>query len=123
MSFLAAILEIVPGIEDRPHIRRSGIMTKRLYFGNLSWDVTDDELTNAVAPYGNVVSARVVTDRETGRSRGFGFVEVEEADAQSVIEAMNGLTLNGRVLTVNEARERTERPSFGGQRGGGRRRF
>ena len=65
---LIATLGIVPGIEDRPHIRRSGIMTKRLYFGNLSWDVTDDELTNAVAPYGNVVSARVVTDRETGRS-------------------------------------------------------
>ena len=100
-------------------------MTKRLYFGNLSWDVTDDELTNAVSPYGNVVSARVITDRETGRSRGFGFVEVEEADAQSVIEAMNGLTLNGRELTVNEARERPERQSFGGPRGGGggRRRF
>jgi RNA recognition motif-containing protein len=97
-------------------------MTKRLYFGNLSWDVTDEELTDAVSQYGNVVSARVVTDRETGRSRGFGFVEVQESDAQGVIEAMNGLTLNGRVLTVNEARERTERPAYGSQRGG-RRRF
>ncbi|HHY11170.1 MAG TPA: RNA-binding protein [Firmicutes bacterium] len=98
-------------------------MTKRLYFGNLSWDVTDDELSNAVAPYANVISARVVTDRDTGRSRGFGFVEVEEADADNVIEAMNGSTLSGRVLTVNEARERPQRPSFGNQRGGGRRRF
>ncbi|MGI6627008.1 MAG: RNA recognition motif domain-containing protein [Bacillota bacterium] len=97
-------------------------MTKRLYFGNLSWDVTDEELTDAVSQYGNVVSARVVTDRETGRSRGFGFVEVQESDAQGVIEAMNGLTLNGRVLTVNEARERAERPAYGSQRGG-RRRF
>ncbi len=96
-------------------------MTKRLYFGNLSWDVTDTDLTNAVTPYGNVISARVVTDRETGRSRGFGFVEVEQADAEGVIEAMNGLTLNGRVLTVNEARERANRPSFGNQRGGRRR--
>ncbi len=98
-------------------------MTKRLYFGNLSWDVTDDELSNAVAPYGNVISARVVTDRETGRSRGFGFVEVEESDADSIIEAMNGLNLSGRVLTVNEARERAPRPSYGNHRGGGRRRF
>ncbi|MGI6665960.1 MAG: RNA recognition motif domain-containing protein [Bacillota bacterium] len=95
-------------------------MTKRLYFGNLSWDVTDDDLTNAVAQYGRVISARVVTDRETGRSRGFGFVEVDEADAQKVIDSMNGMSWYGRNLTVNEAREREQRP-FGGPRGDRRR--
>jgi RNA recognition motif-containing protein len=89
--------------------QRSGRVTKRLYFGNLSWSVDDTELTNAVAQYGRVISARVVTDRETGRSRGFGFVEVEEDDAQTVIDSMNGLEWNGRPLTVNEAREREDR--------------
>jgi RNA recognition motif-containing protein len=93
-------------------------MTKRLYFGNLGWDVTDEDLTNAVTQYGKVVSARVVTDRETGRSRGFGFVEVEDADAQNVITSMNGMTYHERPLTVNEAREREERGFGGGGRGG-----
>lgn len=93
-------------------------MTKRLYFGNLSWGVTDDDLANAVSQYANVVSARVITDRETGRSRGFGFVEVDETDAQNVIDALNGFEMDGRVLTVNEARERE---SFGGR--GDRRRY
>jgi len=91
-------------------------MTKRLYFGNLSWDVNDEELAQTAAQHGRVVSARVITDRETGRSRGFGFVEVEDADAQKVIDALNGAQWYGRNLTVNEAREREER-SFGG--GGG----
>lgn len=90
-------------------------MTKRLYFGNLSWDVTDADLESVVTQYGKVLSARVVTDRETGRSRGFGFVEVEEADAQKVIDAMNGMSWYGRNLTVNEAREREQRP-FGNPR-------
>jgi RNA recognition motif-containing protein len=94
-------------------------MTKRLYFGNLSWGVTDDDLVSAVSQYANVVSARVITDRDTGRSRGFGFVEVEESEAQNVIDAMNGQELDGRVLTVNEAREREQ--TFGGR--GNRRRF
>lgn len=94
-------------------------MTKRLYFGNLSWDVTDADLTTAVAQYGKVLSARVVTDRETGRSRGFGFVEVEDADSQAVIDSMNGINFRGRPLTVNEAREREQRGGFGGGSGGG----
>lgn len=97
-------------------------MTKRLYFGNLSWGVTDDDLANAVSQYGNVVSARVITDRETGRSRGFGFVEVEEADAQNVIDSLNGSEMDGRPLTVNEARER-ERTYGGGGRGDRQRRY
>jgi len=97
-------------------------MTKRLYFGNLSWDVTDSDLISAVSEHGTVLSARVVTDRETGRSRGFGFVEVEEAHAQKVIDAMNGLNWHGRTLTVSEAREKTEK-SYGGSGRGGRRRY
>ncbi len=94
-------------------------MTKRLYFGNLSWDVTDDELHDAVAQHGRVVSARVVTDRDTGRSRGFGFVEVEDEDAQKVIDTLNGADWYGRPLTVNEARERAPREGGGGRFGGG----
>jgi len=92
-------------------------VTKRLYFGNLSWDVTDADLTSAVTQYGKVLSARVVTDRETGRSRGFGFVEVEDTDAQTVIDSMNGVNWHGRALTVNEAREREARSGFGGGAG------
>jgi RNA recognition motif-containing protein len=81
--------------------------------------VTDADLTTAVTQYGKVLSARVVTDRETGRSRGFGFVEVEDADSQAVIDAMNGINFRGRPLTVNEAREREQRGGFsGGGRGG-----
>ncbi len=86
-------------------------MTKNLYFGNLSWEVTDEQLNGAVAQHANVVSARVITDRDTGRSRGFGFVEVEDTDAQKVIDALNGSEWCGRQLTVNEAREREQRPN------------
>ena len=83
-------------------------MTKRLYFGNLGWDVTDEQLSAAAAQHANVVSARVITDRETGRSRGFGFVEVEDTDAQKVIYALNGNDWNGRQLAVSVAREREQ---------------
>jgi len=95
-------------------------MTKRLYFGNLSWDIDDDQLANVVSQHGKVVSASVISDRDTGRSRGFGFVEVEDTDAQKIIDAMNGQDLNGRALTVNEANDRPERGSGGGggSRGG-----
>lgn len=84
-------------------------MTKTLYFGNLPWAVTPEDLQNAVAQYAEVQSARVATDRETGRSRGFGFVEVPADKAQEVIDALNGAEWGGRILTVNEARSRLER--------------
>lgn len=84
-------------------------MTKTLYFGNLPWAVTPEDLQNAVSQYAEVIAARVATDRETGRSRGFGFVEVKEEQAQAVIDALNGAEWAGRVLTVNEARPRPER--------------
>ncbi len=84
-------------------------MTKRLHFGNLGGDITDSQLNSAAALHGNVISASVITDRETGRSRGFGFVEVEDTDAQKIIDALNGSDLNGQKLAVSSAREREQR--------------
>ncbi|MDF2630145.1 MAG: glycine-rich RNA-binding protein [Symbiobacteriaceae bacterium] len=92
-------------------------MTKTLYFGNLPWSVTNEDLTQAVAAHAEVISARVATDRETGRSRGFGFVEVPADAAEAVIAALNGAEWGGRALTVNEAKPREDRPA-GGNRGG-----
>lgn len=83
----------------------------RLYVGNLSYDTGDAELREAFASYGAVESAQVVTDRDTGRSRGFGFVEMTvDADANAAILAVNGTDLGGRTLNVNEARPRTGGP-------------
>jgi RNA recognition motif-containing protein len=92
-------------------------MTKTLYFGNLPWKVTNEDLAQAVTQYAEVISARVATDKETGRSRGFGFVEVPADKAQAVIDALNGAEWGGRALTVNEAKPREERPrgGFGGR--------
>ncbi len=87
-------------------------MTKTLYFGNLPWAVTSEDLTAAVSEHCEVINARIVTDRETGRSRGFGFVEVPSDKAEEVIEALNGAEWAGRALTVNEAQPRRERPGF-----------
>ncbi len=92
-------------------------MSKNLYVGNLSFSVTSDKLREVFEEYGTVSSASVVTDRETGRSRGFGFVEMSDG-AEAAINGLNGTDLDGRALTVNEARPRAERPSRGG---GGRR--
>jgi RNA recognition motif-containing protein len=85
-------------------------MTKKLYFGNLPYSAVDADLQQLVAPHAAVESARVATERETGRSRGFGFVEVPDADAEAVIRALNGTDFGGRALTVNEAQPRGERP-------------
>lgn len=81
-------------------------MTKTLYVGNLPWSTSSEELTGHFSQYGNVISSRIITDRETGRSRGFGFVEVASEDAERLTEALNGTDFNGRSLTVNEARPR-----------------
>ena len=81
-------------------------MTKTLYVGNLPWSTSSEELTDFFGRYGNVVGSRIITDRETGRSRGFGFVEVEDEDAERLAEELNGADFNGRSLTVNEARPR-----------------
>jgi RNA recognition motif-containing protein len=94
-------------------------MGKKLYVGNLSYDISDNELKELFAPYGAVRSAQVIADRDTGRSKGFGFVEMSsDQEAQKAIEALNGKDVGGRPLTVNEARPREERGPGGG--GGGR---
>ncbi len=90
----------------------------RLYVGNLPFSTTEQDLQAMFEPHGTVVSAAVVTDRETGRSRGFGFVEMgDRAQGTAAIEALNGQPLNGRNVTVNEARPREERAGGGGGRG------
>jgi len=96
-------------------------MGNKLYVGNLAYSVRDDELHQAFAPFGTVTSAKVMMDRDTGRSKGFGFVEMgSDAEAQAAINAMNGQPLEGRAVVVNEARPREERPGgFGGRGGGG----
>lgn len=86
-------------------------MNKNIYVGNLSWECTDQDLRNLFSEFGEVSSARVVQDRETGRSRGFGFVEMEAAGAAQAIESLNGSDYQGRNLKVNEAQPRAERPS------------
>ena len=95
-------------------------MGNKLYVGNLAYSVRDESLQTAFAPFGTVTSAKVMMDRETGRSKGFGFVEMgSDAEAQAAINGMNGQALEGRAIVVNEARPREERPGgFGG--GGGR---
>ena len=96
-------------------------MAKNIYVGNLVWDATSDDLLGLFQEHGAVARAQVITDRETGRSRGFGFVEMEnDAEAQKAIDALNGADYNGRPLTVNEAKPREDRGGGGGGgRGGG----
>ena len=95
----------------------------KIFVGNLSWDVTEQDLRQAFEAHGQVESATIVTDRYSGQPRGFGFVEMPARDeAQSAINALNGKELKGRPVTVNEARPRPEgHRGGGGGRGGGRR--
>jgi len=79
---------------------------KKLYVGNLPWNISDNELEAFFAGAGEVISARVITDRDTGRSRGFGFVEMDDAGAAQAIAELNGKDMGGRALRVNEANER-----------------
>jgi len=93
-------------------------MGNKLYVGNLAYGMQDRDLQELFAEYGTVTSAKIVSDRETGRSKGFGFVEMStDAEAQAAITALNGQEINGRPLTVNEARPKEDR---GGGGGGGR---
>jgi RNA recognition motif-containing protein len=82
---------------------------KTLYVGNLPWATSSEDLSEAFSPFVEVRSCRIITDRDTGRSRGFGFVEVDAADAEKAIEAVNGTMLEGRQIVVNEARPRQPR--------------
>lgn len=95
-------------------------MGKKLYVGNLAYSVSSTDLEEMFGSYGSVQSAQVIEDRDTGRSKGFGFVEMaSDSEAQRAIEGMNGQPHSGRTLTVNEARPREERGGGGGGGGGG----
>ncbi len=92
----------------------------KIYVGNLSFNTTQQELEDLFTNYGSVQEAAVVTDRETGRSRGFGFITMPEgSEASAAIEGLNGTEIEGRALTVSEARPKTDRPRSGGGGGGG----
>ena len=96
-------------------------MGNKLYVGNLAYSVRDESLQQAFSQFGTVTSAKVMMDRETGRSKGFGFVEMgSDAEAQAAINGMNGQSLEGRAVVVNEARPREDRPGGGYGGGGGR---
>ena len=97
-------------------------MGRKLYCGNLSYSVGSSQLEELFSAFGNVVSAQVIMDRDTGRSKGFGFVEMSsQQEAEAAISGLDGKENDGRALQVNEARPREERPrSFGGRDGGGR---
>ncbi len=96
-------------------------MAKNIYVGNLVWEASADDLLALFQDHGKVIRAQVITDRETGRSRGFGFVEMEsDGEAQKAIDALNGSEFNGRALTVNEAKPREDRGGYGHSGGGAR---
>ncbi len=105
-------------------------MAKKLFVGGLSWDTNDNSLRDAFAVHGEITEAKVITDRDTGRSRGFGFVTfAKDEDAKTAISKLDGTSLDGKTIKVNEAQERSPRPGgrsgggFGGGRGGGRNRW
>jgi len=95
-------------------------MSTKLYVGNLSYDTTENDLQDLFAPHGTVVGAQLIMDKMSGRSRGFGFVTMETKEsADAAVAAMNGKNVEGRDLTVNEARPREDRPAGAGGYGGG----
>lgn len=87
-------------------------MAKSIYVGNLPWSATEEDVRSAFAAHGEVLSVKLIEDRETGRPRGFGFVEMDDEAALSAIEALDGKDFGGRALKVNEAKPRTERPRW-----------
>ncbi|MGL1861368.1 MAG: RNA-binding protein [Pseudodesulfovibrio sp.] len=87
-------------------------MSKKLYVGNLSWSSTEDEVRAAFEAFGEVTSVNLIEDRETGRPRGFGFVEMDDNGARDAIEALDGKDFGGRNIKVNEAKAREERPRW-----------
>jgi RNA recognition motif-containing protein len=91
-------------------------MSKKIYVGNLSFQTTDSDLNDLFAQFGEVESVSIITDRDTGRSKGFGFVAMNDESAEKAISQLNGTELNGRALTVNEARPMVKRDFGGGGR-------
>jgi RNA recognition motif-containing protein len=114
-------------LPDKPELSdftKGTSMGNKLYVGNLAYSVNDDSLKQQFSAFGSVVSAQVMMDRDSGRSKGFGFVEMgSESEAQAAIRGMNGKSVDGRDVVVNEARPKEARPGgFGGGGGGGGRR-
>jgi RNA recognition motif-containing protein len=96
------------------------VRVTNIYVGNLSFDATEDDVRQAFEKFGSVSSVKIIMDRDTGRSRGFAFVEMSDGEqAKTAIENLNLSEIAGRRVTVNEARPKTDRPSGGGRRGGG----
>jgi cold-inducible RNA-binding protein len=95
-------------------------MSKKLFVGNLSFETTESDISAAFEQFGPLDSVTLIRDRDTGRSKGFAFVELTEAAAEKAISQMNGSQMNGRALTVNEARPMVKRDFGGGPQGGGR---
>ena len=124
LAFAAAV-RVSPRYSHRRHRSRVGIYDGgtviNLYVGNLPFSTTSDDLAALFGKVGAVTSAQVITDRETGRSRGFGFVEMGDDDARKAIDELTGANMGGRSITVNEARPRAPRENRGGDRGGPRR--
>ena len=85
-------------------------MSKSIYVGNLPWSATEKQIHDLFAEYGNVISVNLVSDRDTGRARGFGFVEMEDVDASTAIEALDNFSLGGRTLRVNESKPKSDTP-------------
>ena len=98
-------------------------MSKKMFVGNLSFQTTESDVSEAFAQFGPVESVAIITDRETGRSKGFGFVVMSEDDANKAIAKLHGSELSGRALTVNEAKPMVKRDFGGGGGGGGRNRY
>ncbi|MFW6063054.1 MAG: RNA recognition motif domain-containing protein [Chloroflexota bacterium] len=94
-------------------------MVKRIYVGNLPYDVTEDDVRDLFAEYGDVQSVAMINDRDTGRFRGFSFVEMDDAEADDAIRALDGMEVGGRPIKVNEARPRDDRGGGRDRRGGG----
>ena len=97
-------------------------MSKKLFVGNLSFQTSENDITNTFAQYGPVESVQIITDRDTGRSKGFGFVVMDQEGADKAIAGLNGSQVDGRALTVNEAKPMVKR-DFGPRAGGGRERY
>jgi cold-inducible RNA-binding protein len=123
IAFPGSLLRFTSKCNGRVQCFEDDLMPTKIYVGNLPWRATDAQLTQLFGAHGEVIDARIVTDRETGRSRGFGFVTMSSPEAaQSAISALNGHSLEGRSLVVNEAREQQGSGGGGGGGGGGFRR-
>jgi RNA recognition motif-containing protein len=103
-------------------LEREFALTKKIYVGNLSFNATEDQVREMFSEFGDIQSLAMINDRDTGRFRGFAFVEMEDSSANAAIKALNGKEVDGRELNVNEARPREERSGGGGGYGGGNRR-